>query len=139
MAEIPTKPYLIRALYEWCVDSGFTPQILVAVDSHTRVPAGYVKDGHILLNVGAAATRNLTMDNDWIQFSARFSGVSHEISIPVPRVAAIIARENGMGERFEVSDTVPVGESESSAPVSAETPIEPAPPPKGRPALKIVK
>lgn len=135
MAEIPTKPYLIRALYEWCVDSGYTPQLLVAIDDHTRVPPGYVSDGHILLNVSAAATRNLTMDNDWIQFSARFNGVSHEISIPVPRVAAIVARENGMGERFDVTDTVPEG----TPPPEAPEPTEPSPPPRGRPALKIVK
>ncbi len=86
MAEISTKPYLIRALYEWCVDSGFTPQLLVAVDGRTRVPPGFVKDGQIALNISAGATRNLTLDNDWIQFSSRFGGVSHELSIPVDRV-----------------------------------------------------
>ena len=76
MAEISTKPYLIRALYEWCTDSGFTPQLLVAVDGRTRVPPGFVKDGQIVLNISAGATRNLTLENDWIQFSARFGGVS---------------------------------------------------------------
>jgi stringent starvation protein B len=132
VAEISTKPYLIRALYEWCVDSGYTPQILVAVDAHTRVPMGFVKDGHILLNISASATRKLTLDNDWIQFSARFGGVSHELSIPVGRVAAIVARENGMGERFEVVDA---DEAVSEIP----EPTEPSPPSKGRPSLKIVK
>ncbi|MHB1351789.1 MAG: ClpXP protease specificity-enhancing factor [Thiobacillus sp.] len=133
MADIPTKPYLIRALYEWCADSGFTPQLLVAVDGRTRVPPAYVKDGRILLNISAGATRDLTLDNEWIQFSARFGGVSHEISVPVDRVAAIFARENGQGLHFE--------------PVDAGGPTEPAPPsqgdaaapPKRRPSLKVVK
>ncbi len=134
MAEISTKPYLIRALYEWCADSGYTPQLLVAVDARTRVPPGFVKDGQIVLNISAGATRNLTLDNDWIQFSARFGGVSHEIAVPVDRVAAIFARENGQGLHFE--------------PVDASGPTEPAPPgapgdapvpPKGRPSLKVVK
>ena len=105
MAEISTKPYLIRALYEWCVDSGLTPQLLVAVDAKTRVPAGFVKDGKIVLNINAGATRNLTLDNDWIQFSARFGGVSHEISVPIERIAAIFARENGQGLHFEPVET----------------------------------
>jgi len=75
VAEISTKPYLIRALYEWCADAGFTPQLLVAVDGRTRVPPGFVKDGQIVLNISAGATRNLTLDNDWIQFSSRFGGI----------------------------------------------------------------
>lgn len=132
MAEISTKPYLIRALYEWCVDSGLTPQLLVAVDAKTRVPAGFVKDGKIVLNINAGATRNLTLDNDWIQFSARFGGVSHEIAVPIERVAAIFARENGQGLHFE-----PV---ETGSLVTAPTPgDEPTPPPKNRPSLKVVK
>ena len=136
MAEISTKPYLIRALYEWCADSGFTPQLLVAVDSRTRVPPGYVKDGQIVLNISAGATRNLTLDNDWIQFSARFGGVSHEISIPVDRVAAIFARENGQGLHFEPV-AAPASAETEAAPGTDEPP--PAFPPKGRPSLKVVK
>ena len=132
MSEISTKPYLIRALYEWCVDSGYTPQLLVAVDEHTRVPQGYVKDGQIVFNISAGATRNLTLDNDWIQFSARFGGVSHEISIPVGRVAAIFARENGQGLHFEPESAVSLTEP-------APTTDEPTPPPKGKPSLKVVK
>jgi len=132
LSEISTKPYLIRALYEWCVDSGYTPQLLVAVDEHTRVPQGYVKDGQIVFNISAGATRNLTLDNDWIQFSARFGGVSHEISIPVGRVAAIFARENGQGLHFEPESAVSQAEP-------AATTDEPTPPPKGRPSLKVVK
>lgn len=133
MAEISTKPYLIRALYEWCVDSGYTPQLLVAVDGRTRVPAGFVKDGKIVLNVSAGATRNLTLENDWIQFSARFGGVSHEIAIPVDRVAAIFARENGQGLHFE-----PVEAPEAPEP-PPPPPEEPPVPPRGKPTLKVVK
>ncbi len=133
MAELSTKPYLIRALYEWCADAGYTPQILVAVDAHTRVPPGYVKDGQIVLNISAGATRDLKLDNDWIQFSARFGGVSHEIAIPVGRVAAIFARENGQGLHFEPDEIGP--EPEPPAPPSGDAPA----PAKGRPALKVVK
>ena len=132
MAEISTKPYLIRALYQWCVDSGLTPQLLVAVDAKTRVPAGFVKDGKIVLNINAGATRNLTLDNDWIQFSARFGGVSHEISVPIERVAAIFARENGQGLHFEPVETG----SLSAASASSDGPT---PPPNGKPSLKVVK
>lgn len=132
MAEISTKPYLIRALYEWCTDSGFTPQLLVAVDANTRVPPGFVKDGQIVLNISPGATRKLTLDNDWIQFSARFGGVSHEISVPVDRVAAIFARENGQGLHFE-----PVDATGSPQPPTAGT-SSPAPS-KGKPTLKVVK
>ncbi len=113
MSEISTKPYLIRALYEWCADSGYTPQLLVAVDGRTRVPPGYVKDGQIVLNISAAATRDLKLDNDWIQFSARFGGVSHEIAIPVGRVAAIFARENGQGLHFEPEEAAAEGSAAS--------------------------
>ena len=134
MAELSTKPYLIRALYEWCADSGYTPQLLVAVDGRTRVPPGFVKDGQIVLNISAGATRNLTLENDWIQFSARFGGVSHEISVPVDRVAAIFARENGQGLHFEPVDA---GPPEQTPPPVA--PGEPPVPPRGKPKLKVVK
>ena len=132
MATPSTQPYLLRDIYEWCADAGYTPQILVKVDGRTRVPPGYIKDGEIVLNIGAAATRNLTMDNEWIQFSARFSGTSYEIAIPVDRVAAIFARENGEGLQFPVSDTGLALPQPGAAP-------EGEPPPKGRPSLKIVK
>ena len=134
MAEISTKPYLIRALYEWCVDAGFTPQLLVAVDGRTRVPPGFVKDGQIVLNISAGATRNLTLDNDWIQFSSRFGGVSHELSIPVDRVMAIFARENGQGLHFEPVDA-PEPPGQTPPPAPGEAPV----PPKGKPSLKVVK
>ncbi len=132
MAEHSTRPYLIRALYEWCVDSGYTPQILVAVDAHTRVPPAYVKDGQIVLNISAGATRDLKLDNDWVQFSARFGGVSHEIAVPVGRIAAIFARESGQGLHFEP-------ESESPEPGSPEPADQGGQSARNRPALKVVK
>ena len=111
-----TKPYLIRAIYEWCIDQGFTPYLTVTVDGRTRVPREYVKDGQIVLNLDQEATHQLQMGNDLITFSARFSGVAQALSIPV--VAAIYARENGQGMAFEV---VPL-------PPGAEVPLESAPP-----------
>jgi len=134
VGEISTKPYLIRALYEWCSDSGYTPQLLVAVDGRTRVPPGFIKDGQIVLNISAGATRNLMLDNDWIQFSARFGGVSHEISVPVDRIMAIFARENGQGLHFEPVDA-PESPEPSPPPATSDAPS----PPKGRPSLKVVK
>ena len=136
MAELSTKPYLIRALYEWCVDSGYTPQIMVAVDAHTRVPPGFVKDGQIVLNISAGATRDLKLDNDWIQFSARFGGVSHEISVPIGRVAAIFARENGQGLHFEPDGGAPEPTPPGTAVPSGESVTASS---RGRPVLKVVK
>ena len=101
MAELSTKPYLIRAIYEWCADCGFTPYIGVNVDQNTRVPLEYVKKGQIVLSIGMQATRDLTIGKDLIQFSARFSGVSREIAVPIYAVASIFARENGQGMHFE--------------------------------------
>lgn len=135
MPEVSTKPYLLRALYEWCADSGYTPQILVAVDEHTRVPPGFVKDGQIVLNLSAGATRDLKLDNDWIQFSARFGGISHEIAIPVGRVAAIFARETGQGLHFEPED----GDDRSALDPSGPSGDDKSPPTRNRPALKVVK
>jgi len=102
MADVSTKPYFIRAIYEWCSDCGFTPYLSVRVDERTRIPMEYVKNGEIVLNVSLNATRNLTINNELIQFSARFNGVSREVSIPVDRVQGIFARENGQGAFFTV-------------------------------------
>lgn len=97
-----TKPYLLRALYEWCVDSGFTPYLAVAVDQTTRVPREFVRDGQIVLNVGPEATSQLLISNEDVSFQARFSGKVFPVMVPVGRVAAIYARENGEGMAFEV-------------------------------------
>jgi stringent starvation protein B len=102
MPETSTKPYLLRALYEWCTDNGYTPYIVVVVDASTRVPAEFVKNGEIVLNISFEATGNLKIDNDFIHFKARFGGVAREIEVPVSNVSAIYARENGQGMAFEV-------------------------------------
>ena len=95
-----TRPYLIRALYEWCSDHGLTPYIAVLVDESVQVPREYVKDGEIVLNISADATSSLQLGNDFIEFKARFAGVPREIMVPVARVIAIYARENGQGMAF---------------------------------------
>jgi stringent starvation protein B len=106
MQEISTKPYLLRALYEWCTDNGFTPHIAVRVDNRTRVPRQFVRDGEIVLNISFEATSQLQMGNEMIEFHARFSGKSHKIEVPVANVLAIYARENGQGMAFPV-ETAP--------------------------------
>ena len=96
-----TKPYLIRAIHEWCVDQGFTPYLAAIVDENTRVPPGYARDGQIVLNLSPEATHQLNMANDLISFQARFGGVAQGLAIPVANVVAIYARENGQGMAFE--------------------------------------
>ncbi|CAE6788552.1 hypothetical protein R69927_04540 [Paraburkholderia domus] len=102
MQEISTKPYLLRALYEWCTDNGYTPHIAVRVDNQTRVPRQFVRDNEIVLNISFEATSQLQMGNEWIEFSARFSGKSHKIEVPIANILAIYARENGQGMAFPV-------------------------------------
>ncbi len=102
MPEPSTKPYLIRAIYDWCTDAGFTPYVAVAVDESVRVPLEYVRNGEIVLNVSALATNRLKIDNDAIAFQARFGGVPRDVYVPIARVIAIYARENGQGMAFEV-------------------------------------
>jgi stringent starvation protein B len=142
MAEVSTKPYFIRAIYEWCSDCGFTPYLSVRVDERTRVPMEYVKSGEIVLNVSLNATRNLTVNNELIQFSARFNGVSREVSIPVDRVQGIFARENGQGAFFTVEAPAALTATPSvvaAAPIEADA--EPPKPPvtNGKTRLKLVK
>ena len=134
MADVSTKPYFIRAIYEWCSDCGYTPYLSVRVDDRTRIPMEYVKNGEIVLNVSLNATRNLTINNELIQFSARFNGVSREVSIPVDRVQGIFARENGQGLVFP-----PDPPAENGATPTAPTP--PAAPTTngGKPRLQVIK
>lgn len=138
-----TKPYLLRALYEWCVDNGFTPYLSVLVDQSTRVPMEYVRDGEIVLNIGPLATSHMAMGNEFVEFTARFAGVARELTIPVARIAAIYARENGQGMSFDVTSReavqaeagLPAESAEGSAP-----PPDPVPPNKpGKPVLRRVK
>ncbi len=98
-----TKPYIIRAIYEWCVDNQLTPHLLVEVSSQTKVPMAYVKDGEIVLNLNHTATKDLYFTNEAVTFSARFSGVSNNLYVPIAAVKGIFARENGQGMFFEVA------------------------------------
>jgi len=111
MNEIPTKPYLLRALYEWCVDNGYTPHLAVKVDSRTQVPPEHVRNGEITLNVSPTAVHKLQMGNEVIEFSARFAGVARQISVPVENVYALYARETGHGMTFEVEPGRPPAHS----------------------------
>ena len=132
-----TRPYLIRALHEWCIDNGFTPLITVHVDSNTQVPKEHVKDKEIVLNLSFDATSGLKLGNDYIEFKARFSGVARDISVPVNRVIAIYARENSQGMAFP---NLPVLDNAPSEEVVIDK-VEHSPkaPSSSRPALKIVK
>ena len=103
MSEQSAKPYLVRAICEWCADNGLTPYVAVRVNPQTKVPPAYVKNGEIVLNVSASATRRLTIDNDWIQFTARFNGVSQEVAVPMAAVGGIFAKETGYGFAFNVA------------------------------------
>lgn len=129
MSDLSTRPYLIRAIYEWCVDSGLTPYLAVRVDERTEVPHAFVKDGEIVLNLSASAVRNLEMGNEAITCSGRFGGVPFDVMVPVAAVIGIFARENGQGLVFQGSDSpqppAAAGGEESAA--------------KPRPHLKIVK
>ena len=103
MAEFSsTKPYRMRAIHEWCVDNQLTPHLLVEVNSKTKVPMAYVKDGEIVLNLNYSATKDLHFTNEAISFSARFSGVANNLYVPIEAVKGIFARENGQGMFFEV-------------------------------------
>ena len=140
MADISTKPYMLRAIYEWCTDSGFTPYLAVKVDAATTVPMEYVKKGEIVLNISFGATSGLKMDNDAVHFHARFGGVSREIYVPVNNVLAIYANENGQGMAFEVSapaaDAAPAASVEAPAPTLASVPT--ANPEKAAPAVSHI-
>ncbi|GAB4465258.1 MAG: hypothetical protein OHK0044_03670 [Burkholderiaceae bacterium] len=127
MSEPSTKPYLIRAIYDWCTDAGFTPYVAVAVDESVRVPAEFVRNGEIVLNVSALATNRLKIDNDAIAFQARFGGVPRDVYVPIARVAAIYARENGQGMAFEVPRALPsdvAGAADAAPPAHEATPRE---------------
>ncbi|HQT81564.1 MAG: ClpXP protease specificity-enhancing factor [Ferrovum sp. 37-45-19] len=136
-----TKPYISRALWEWCCDNGLTPLIHVAVNPQTRVPVQFVKDGQIVLNISPSATRGLQMGNDFIQFNARFGGVSQEVSVPWGAVMGLYAKETGEGMFFEmeaddsVPDEVATGLEEPSIIETESLPSNK----KSRPNLTIIK
>lgn len=161
-----TRPYLIRALHEWCTDNGLTPYLVVQVDGSVQVPREHVQNGEIVLNVSPDAVSALKLGNDFIEFRARFGGVAREILVPVTRVMAIYARENGQGMAFPRQDSESEGGAQhledavaSEAPDEARQspvpmhltsvegergPDDPLPPPRaprqgGKPSLKRVK
>lgn len=117
-----TRPYLIRALYDWCTDNGFTPYVAVLVDDTVQVPREYVKNGEIVLNISFDATSSLKLGNDFIEFKARFSGVARDIMVPINRVLAIYARENGQGMAFPVTPGAP-----EEAPAPRTSPLSSVP------------
>ncbi|GAA5179486.1 ClpXP protease specificity-enhancing factor [Niveibacterium umoris] len=148
MSEIPsTKPYLIRALYEWCVDSGFTPHVAVMVDDTVRVPRAFVRDGQIVLNIAPDATNQFNLDNEALSCQARFGGVAQMLYVPIANIAAIYARENGQGMAFEVearsateadADAVAEAAPDEAGQGEAKSP-EPPPTDGGKPRLRIIK
>ncbi len=128
-----TRPYLIRALYEWCTDNGFTPYVAVAADDSVQVPREYVKDGEIVLNISFDATSSLKLGNEFIEFKARFGGIAREIVVPMGRVIAIYARENGQGMAFPSAPVVASGPTGAEpggalAPLAAPAKIGPISP-----------
>ena len=142
------RPYLIRGLYEWCTDNGFTPYIVVRVDESVRVPSEFVRNGEIVLNISFAATSALKLGNEYIEFKGRFSGVACDILIPIDHVMAIYARENGQGMTFPLLSKATSGsEAVASAPLTIARSNSPPDPSKpegtrpsgGRPALTRVK
>ncbi len=150
-----TRPYLIRALYEWCTDNGYTPYIAVAVNDQVQVPREYVKEGEIVLNISFDATTSLKLGNDFIEFKARFAGTARDIMVPVTQVVAIYARENGQGMAFPMVSSgsgdataaphadhlqLTSVESEQRKDASGDEPDPPRPPLSGtRPVLTRIK
>jgi stringent starvation protein B len=147
-----TRPYLIRGLYEWCTDNGFTPFIAVLVDETVRVPNEFVKDGEIVLNISFDATSALKLGNDYIEFKGRFGGIARDILVPVDRVLAIYARENGQGMAFPLlaSSVPPSRDAETESQTvtltsvtsdksDSSSPEGPRPGGNGRPSLTRIK
>ncbi|MFC4160078.1 ClpXP protease specificity-enhancing factor [Chitinimonas lacunae] len=157
MSTVPIKPYLMRAIHEWCSDQGFTPYLVVAVKGKMQVPMEFVKNGEIVLNISYNATRNLHLGDDYVRFSARFNGVSRDIIVPVGAVVSLFARESGEGMAWEPEPGDGMVEEAKVSPLRAVATDEPetlptpaaepvAPPPEdeppptgGRPRLRVVK
>lgn len=133
MSDLSTRPYLIRAIYEWCIDSALTPYLAVRVNDRTEVPMSYVRDGEITLNLGPAAVRDLDMGNEFISCNGRFGGVPFQLFIPVEAVTGIFAKETGQGLVFQAADMPqpPPDAKGDGLPVASK--------PTSRPHLKVVK
>ncbi|MEE4706469.1 ClpXP protease specificity-enhancing factor [Pseudomonas alliivorans] len=135
-----SRPYLVRALYEWIVDNDCTPHMLVNAEyPSVQVPQGFANDGQIVLNVSPSAVRHLHMDNEAVSFEGRFGGVPHTLYVPVGAILGIYARENGQGMVFDLEPSL--GEDEEiELDDGDDTPPDSEPPrPTGRPSLKVVK
>ncbi|MGI8896263.1 MAG: ClpXP protease specificity-enhancing factor [Casimicrobiaceae bacterium] len=143
MSEQSAKPYLIRAISEWCADNALTPYLAVKVNAQTRVPISFVKNGEIVLNVGATATRKLTIDNEWIRFTARFNGSSQEVAVPMVAVAGIFAKETGYGFSFAVPEDATASLAAAIGPGMAEDALKDTKngaKPRSRPShLQVIK
>lgn len=136
---ISSRPYLIRAIYDWIVDNDLTPYLLVNAEvPNVTVPQQYIQEGRIILNVSPSAVRDLELSGDWVMFSARFGGVSMNISVPPAAVLAVYAKENGRGMVFSDDDEALDLEPEEG-PEPPDDNSGPPAPPKGRPSLRVVK
>ena len=125
MNETSTKPYLIRAIYDWCADNGYTPYLSVQVDANTRVPVSFVKDGGIVLNISVDAVQNLQLGNEEISCGGRFGGVAHKIVVPIAAVVGIFAKESGQGLAFQGQESTAAAATSHTS--SEEPPKEPPP------------
>lgn len=136
-----SRPYLIRALYEWIVDNGFTPYMLVDTSlDMVEVPRAFVENGRIILNISPEATHSLVLGNEAVTFNARFSGTAMDVYVPVVSVLAIYARENGQGMMFgEQDDTTPPDPSPGGPGKPDIESVTKPPADVKRPSLKIVK
>ncbi len=152
LAKLPSRrPYFLRAMHQWLTDSGLTPQVIVSAEADgAEVPRAHVRDGKIVLNISHSATRHLELGNEWLEFSARFGGVAHQVRVPLGAVLAIYARETGEGMVFDEPDGVSPGTTQAAggvSPAAADTgsgdepqpPGPPRSPRRGRPQLKVVK
>ena len=137
----PTRPYMVRALYQWIEDNALTPYLMVdATADNVQIPTEHVQDGRIVLNIASRATGNMSMENDYIHFSARFGGVSQEIWVPLTAVMGIYAKENSQGMFFDPKEYDNYQQEDDSAPMSNNSPAK-APKPKrdNKAGLKVLK
>ncbi len=134
MNEFSTKPYLIRAIYDWCSDSALTPYLAVKVNEQTRVPKAYVKNGEIVINLSMDAVRNLHIGNEEITCGGRFGGVSHGLVVPIAAVIGIFAKETGQGLVFQGNNSIPTLPTDSGSAASPDKPTLPS-----KPRLRVVK
>lgn len=139
MANLSTKPYFLRALYEWCCDNGYTPYLVVWVNEYTRVPRQYVQDNQITLNIGFHAVKDLLMDNEWISFHARFGGVAQEVWVPIGHVMGIFAKETGEGMGFDVEPWLPEDKSTQLSNETANETQKSGQQPTKKKGLRLVK